>query len=98
MNIRVGLADMPDGALCCSGSEETPELAFWDHVREWTARIEPKKLVLLDIGYVVDIVLPPFKGDREWYFSRSFLYISGFFSVEKRKISYFVLARYLIQH
>ena len=25
---------------------------FWDHVGEWTARIEPKQLVLLDVGYV----------------------------------------------
>ena len=23
---------------------------FWDHVGEWTARIEPKQLVLLDVG------------------------------------------------
>ena len=52
-----------------SGLEKTAEYAFyyckrvrpfWDHVREWTARIEPKQLALLDIGYVVDTVLPPF--------------------------------------
>ena len=31
---------------------------FWNHVGEWTARIEPKQLMLLDVGYVVDYVLP----------------------------------------
>ena len=62
---------MPDCARCDSGLEETAEHAFyycervrefWDHVGEWTARIEPKQLVLLDVGYFVDNVLPPFKG------------------------------------
>ena len=69
LKFRAGLADMLDCARCCSGLEETAEHAFyycrrvrlfWDHVREWTARIEPKQLVLLDVGYVVDNVLPPF--------------------------------------
>ena len=36
---------------------------FWDHVGEWTARIEPKQLVLIDVGYVVDNVLPPLQGE-----------------------------------
>ena len=49
-----------------SSLEETAEYAFyycervrpfWDHVGEWTARIEPKQLVLLNVGYVVDNVL-----------------------------------------
>ena len=59
---------MSDCARCGRGLGETTEHAyyckqvrpFWDHVREWTARIEPKQLVLLDVGYVVDNVLPPF--------------------------------------
>ena len=61
LNYRAGLADMPDCPRCASGLEETAEHAFyycervrpfWDHVGEWTARIEPKQLVLLDVGYV----------------------------------------------
>ena len=64
---------MPDCPRCGSGLEEMAEhafyfcervRAFWDHVGEWTARIEPKQLVLLDIGYVVDNVLPPFQGEK----------------------------------
>ena len=59
------------------GLEETAEHAFsycervrpfWDHVGEWTARIEPKQLVLLDVGYVVDNVLPPFHGEKRMVF------------------------------
>ena len=70
LNNRAGLADMPDCARCL---EETAEHAFyycervrpfWDHLGEWTARIEPKQLVLLDVGYVVDNVLPPFQGEK----------------------------------
>ena len=72
-NFRAGLADMPDCARCGSGLEETADHAFyncerlrpfWDHVGEWTARIEPKQLVLLDVSYVVDNVLPPFQGEK----------------------------------
>ena len=63
---------MPDCARCGSGLEETAEHAyccekvspFWDHVWEWTARIERKQLVLLDVGYAVDNVLPPFQGEK----------------------------------
>ena len=60
LNFRVGLADMPDCARCGSGSEETAEHAFyyskrfrpfWNHIEEWTARIEPKQLILLDVGF-----------------------------------------------
>ncbi len=59
LNYKAGLADMPDCPRCGSGLEETAEHAyccervrpFWDHVGEWTARIEPKQLVLLDVGY-----------------------------------------------
>ena len=68
---------MPDCPRCGSGLEETVEHAFyhcervrpfWDHVAEWTARIEPKQLVLLDVGYVVDNVLPPFQGEKRVVF------------------------------
>ena len=68
-DFRAGLADMPDCACCSSGLEETAEHAFyycvrfrlfWNHVGEWTARIEPKQLVLLDVGYVVDNILLSF--------------------------------------
>ena len=73
LNYKAGLADMSDCPRCSSGLEETAEHAFyycervrsfWDHVGEWTARIEPKQLVLLDVGYVVDNVLPPFQGEK----------------------------------
>ena len=77
LNYKAGLADMPDCALCGSGLEETAVHAFyycervrpfWDHVGEWTARIEPKQLVLLDVGYVVDNVLPPYQGEKRVVF------------------------------
>ena len=77
LNFKAGLADMPDCPRCGSGLEETAEHAFyycervrpfWDHVGEWTARIEPKQLVLLDVGYVVDNVLPPFHGEKRVVF------------------------------
>ena len=32
------------------------------------ARIEPKQLVLLDVGYVVDNVLPPFQAEKRVVF------------------------------
>ncbi len=66
LNFRAGLADMPDCARSSSSLEETAEHAFYyceqvhpfcDHVREWTARIEAKQLVPLDVGYLVDHVL-----------------------------------------
>ena len=77
LNYRASLADMPDCARCGSGLEETAEHAFyycervcpfWNHVSEWTARIEPKQLVLLDVGYIVDNVLPPFQGEKRMVF------------------------------
>ena len=77
LNFKAGLADMPDCPRCSSGLEETAEHAFyycervrpfWDHVGEWTARIEPKQLVLLDVGYAVDNVLPPFHGEKREVF------------------------------
>ena len=77
LNFRTGQADMPDCACCGSGLEEMAEHAFyycervhpfWDHVGEWTACIEPKQLVLLDVDYVVDNVLPPFQGAKRVVF------------------------------
>ena len=77
LNYKAGLADMLDCARCGSGLEEMVEHAFyycervrpfWDHVGEWTARIEPKQLVLLEAGYVVDNVLPPFQGEKRVVF------------------------------
>ena len=77
LNFRAGQADMPDCARCGSGFEETAEHAFyycervrpfWDHVEEWTARIELTQLVLLDVGYVGDNVLPPFQGEKRVVF------------------------------
>ena len=73
LNYKAGLADMPDCPRCGGGLEEAAERAFyycervrpfWDHVGEWTARVEPKQLVLLGVGCVVDSVLPPFQGER----------------------------------
>ena len=77
LNFRAGLADMPDCTRCGTGLKETAEHAFyycervrpfWDHVEEWTARIEPKQFMLLDVGYVVDNVLPPFQGENRVVF------------------------------
>ena len=77
LNFKAGLADMPDCPRCGSGLEDTAENAFyycervrpfWDHVAEGTACIEPKQLVLLDVGYVVDNVLPPFHGEKRMVF------------------------------
>ena len=71
------MADMPDCARCGSVLEETAEHAYyycdrvrpyWDHVGEWTARIEPKQLVVLYVGYVVDNVLPPFQDEKRVVF------------------------------
>ena len=68
---------MPNCARCGISLEETAEHAsyyceqvrpFWDHVGEWTGCIEPKQLVLLDVGYVVDNVLPPFQGEKRVVF------------------------------
>ena len=41
---------------------------FWSHVKEWTACISPKQLTLLDIGYVIDNVVPPYKGEKRVVF------------------------------
>ena len=77
LDFRAGLADKPECAGFGNGLEETDEHAyyycervrpFWDHIREWTARIEPKQLVLLDVSYIVDNVLPPFQGEKHVVF------------------------------
>ena len=68
---------MPDCTRYSSGLEETAEHVFyycervrpfWDHVGEWTARTEPQQLMLLDVGYVGDNVLPPFQGEKRVVF------------------------------
>ena len=73
LNFKASLADMPDCSCCDSGLEETAEHALyyckrvrplWDHVGEWTACIEPKQLVLLNVGYIDDNVLSPFQGEK----------------------------------
>ena len=67
------LADMPDCPRCNRELEETAlhafyycerVRAFWSHVGEWTAPIDLKQLVLLDVGYIVDNVLPAWKGEK----------------------------------
>ena len=77
LNFKAGLADMPNCARCGSALKETAEHAFyycervrpfWDHVGEWTAHIEPKQFVLLDVDYVVDNVLLPFQGEKRVVF------------------------------
>ena len=77
LNYRAGLADISDCVRCGSGLEKTAVHAFyycervrlfWDHVGEWTTRIGPKQLMLLDFGYVVDNVPPPFQGDKRVVF------------------------------
>ena len=74
---RACIADMPDCSRCDSGLEETALHAFyycervrpfWSHVEEWTACIGPRELVLLDVGYVVDNVNPPFQGEKHVVF------------------------------
>ena len=42
--------------------------SLWGHIRERTAHIEPKQLVLLDVDYIVDNVLPPFQGEKHVVF------------------------------
>ena len=62
--------------LCCdSDLEETAEHAyfervrlFWNRVGEWTARIETKQLVLLDVGYAIDNVLSTYQGEKRVVF------------------------------
>ena len=72
---------MLDCARCGGGLEETAEYAFyycqqvnpfWVHVGEWMTRIEPKQLMLLDVGYVVDNVLPPFQSEKGLYDDTNF--------------------------
>ena len=64
---------MPDCLHCGCSLEETDLHAvyycewvrpFWSHVGEWTACIDPRQLVLLDVGYVVDDVDLPYRGEK----------------------------------
>ena len=68
---------MPDCSRYGCDLEEMAEQAFYyfkrvrsfrNHVGEWMARIEPKQLVLLDVGYVIDNVLPQFQGEKRVVF------------------------------
>ena len=68
---------MPDCARCLSGLEQMAEHAFykcvrvrpfWNHARELTARNEPKQLMLLDVGYVVDNILALFQSEKRVVF------------------------------
>ena len=81
----MGLADKPDCLSCGSGLEETALRAFYNcerirpfssHVREWTVHIDPKQLVLLDVGYVVNNVDPPYRGEKHVVFL-AILAVSG---------------------
>ena len=74
---RACISDKPDCLRCGSGLEETALHAFfyrerlrpfWSYVGEWTARISPKQLMLLDVGYVVDNVDPPCQGENRKVF------------------------------
>ena len=71
------LNDVPDCPRCGSGFEETALHAFyyceqvhpfWSHVEELTARISPRQLVLLDVGYILDNVDPSFQGEKRVVF------------------------------
>ena len=68
---------MPDCPRCGSGLEETAlhtfyyykrVLPFWNHIRELTAHISPRQLVLLDIGNIIDNIVPPYKGEKRVVF------------------------------
>ena len=81
LNYKAGLANMPYCPRCGSGLEETAEEAFyyyervrsfWNHVGERTACIERKQLELLDVGYVVDNILPQFQGEERVVFLEIF--------------------------
>ena len=59
------MADLFDCPRCNRELEETVVHAFyhceqvrpfWSHVGDWTAQIDPKQLVLVEVGYVVDNV------------------------------------------
>ena len=64
---------MPDCPNCSNGLEKNGFARFLllqvgpfvlESCREWTARINPKQLEHLDIGYIVDNVDPPYKGEK----------------------------------
>ena len=74
---KADLADVPDCPRYGTGLQEKAEHVFyyservrpfWDHIGEWTARVEPEQLVLLDVGYVVDNVLPQFQDEKRVVF------------------------------
>ena len=54
----------------CSRRNSFAHLQLWAGmaVLEWRACISPKQLVLLDVGYVIDNVVPPYKGEKQVVF------------------------------
>ena len=78
LSFKAGQADMPDCPRCGTGLEEMAEHAFyycervrpfWDHVGGVDgSHRTTKQLVPLDVGYVVDNVLPPFHGEKHVVF------------------------------
>ena len=74
---KMGLEVMSDCLCCDRGVKETALHAFyyceqinqfWSHIREWTARIDFKQFLLLNVGYVVDNGVPPWKGEKRVVF------------------------------
>ena len=69
--LRAGLADMPNCLRCGSSQEETDLHAFYNYegVRPFRDTSgNPKQLVLLDVGYVVDNLDPPYRGEKRVIF------------------------------
>ena len=73
---KAGVVDMTDCLHSGSDQEITAFHAFycerlhpfWSHVEEWTVRIDPKQLVLLDVGCLIDNVDPPYRSEEPGMF------------------------------
>ena len=63
---KAGLADLLNCSCCSRWGEETAEHAFANC--EWTAHIDSKWLVLLDVGYIMGNFDPPWKGEKRRVF------------------------------
>ena len=69
LNYKASLANMPNCPHCGSGLEEMAEHAFYNCERVhpfWNlmARIEAKQLVLFNVDYIADHILPQFQGEK----------------------------------